>query len=131
MGVPLVIIHVQLDFPPYTNLFVFFLGYLSIYGNHQVDLNGWFIIWKSHLEMVDLHTWMFFFLEIPSRNGWWLGSPPHDETDHPPDGDTVTEVKGQNVPTAAIVSAAGGMTDALVSIINTSLVAWADGSTSK
>lgn len=31
-------------------------------------------------------------------------------------------VNGQNVPTAAIVSAAGGMTDALVSIINTSLV---------
>ncbi|CAK9066584.1 Bifunctional aspartokinase/homoserine dehydrogenase 2, partial [Durusdinium trenchii] len=31
-------------------------------------------------------------------------------------------VSGQSVPTAAIVSAAGGMTDALVSIINTSLV---------
>lgn len=31
-------------------------------------------------------------------------------------------VNGQNVPTAAIVSAAGGMTDMLVSIINTSLV---------
>lgn len=31
-------------------------------------------------------------------------------------------VNGQHVPTAAIVSAAGGMTDALVSIINTSLV---------
>ena len=72
-----------------------------------------FFFWKSHLEMDD---------------DW---GPPHDETDHPPDGDTVTEVKGQNVPTAAIVSAAGGITDALVSIINTSLVAWADGSTSK
>ena len=68
----------------------------------------WFSYGKSTLPMV--FPW-FSYIKT------WRSSRAHP----------AAQVNGQHVPTAAIVSAAGGMTDALVSIINTSLVAAAEG----